>query len=189
MQRTRTYKVSFGALLLFAAAIWLLVSLPGCHGRQPLLRTTVRDSVAVHVQTIYRDTVIYTPADSASTTLGTDWTAMHKLMAELDRAPRVVRGERQASVVITKVDSAHFQVQAQCAAMQVKLDSALQVIDQRTLQLRRVEEQVAVHDRADRFRMPGWAKGIALAAGSLGGLALLVALLPTLKQLFRNGTA
>lgn len=173
------------ALLGFVLALGLLVSLPGCRGTRDL-RTTVRDSVSVTTHTFYRDTTIYTPADSARTTLGTDWTAMRKLMAELDVRPRVVPGARQASVVITKVDSTHFQVEARCEAMALTLDSLIQVNERTTFQLQRIREEVAVHDRADRYRMPGWAKGVALAAGSLCAVLLLAAVLPTIKQLFHG---
>lgn len=187
MLKERTYRISLGALLLFAACIWMLMSLPGCHGAKQL-RTTVRDSVATTVHTYYKDTTIYTPADSARTTLGTDWTAMHKLMAELSQRPRVVHGTKQASVVISKVDSTHFQVEAKCEAMALAFDSLVQVQQRTTYQLQRIQEQVAVRDHEDRFRMPGWAKGVAMVAGSACALLVLTALLPTIKQLF-NGKA
>lgn len=171
-------------ILMMALGATVLATAVSCGGGKRMLRTTVRDSVSVNTRTFYRDTVIYTPADSARTTLGTDWTAMRKLMAELSRGPKVVQGTKQASVVITKVDSTHFAVEARCEALATSYDSLVQVQQSTILQLRHVQEEVAVKDAEDRYGMPGWAKGAALVTCCLCALLLLITALPLLKQLF-----
>lgn len=177
-------RVMLGMLALLALALVLLLA--GCKAPAPVV-ITQRDSTHTERVTTYRDTVIKVPGDRAVLKVGAETDDLRRLLDQLRGEVRTIRGANQA-VLELRATNDTLTVTALCNELQVRLDSALVQNDVLKYTVRTMAAYVATQPEK-QAPMPAWAKGTAMVAASIAAVLLLIALLPTLKQLFSHGKA
>lgn len=171
-------------LVLLAFAI--VVVLASCRAPQPVV-ITQRDSTHTERVVTYRDTVIKVPGDRATLKVGTEVNDLHRLLDQLRGEVRTIRGANQA-VLELRATNDTLTVTALCNELQMRLDSALVQNTVLRTSVRTLAAFVAAQPEK-QAPMPAWAKGTAMVAGSVATILLLIAVLPTLKQLLSHGKA
>lgn len=168
-------KCRWATVMLAIIALEILVLLcSGCHAPQPVV-ITQRDSTHTERITTYRDTTIVVPGDEAVLRVGSDVLDIKHLVDQLRGEVRTIRGANQASLVISASNDT-LTVMALCDAIQLRLDSVIQ--ENSTLRSTVRTQASFLSTQPERQApMPSWAKGVALAAGSIGLVLLLIILL------------
>lgn len=157
-------KTYAGAVLLAALASCTTL-LEGTHTRE--------HTHSERVVTV-RDTVVYTPVDSATMKIVADVRALRDLIESLKRdGARSVRGTHNANLVMQVVnDTLHLE--ARCDSLAHVLEGALRTIEERTTQ--NTELTRTIQDvRADRKGgIPGWMQGTIWIVITVCALLLLL---------------
>lgn len=171
------------AVMVAALILGIVVALASCHAPAPVV-ITQRDSTHTERVMTYRDTTVVVPGDQAVLKVGSEVSDIRRLVEGLRGEVRTIRGANQASLRMSATHDT-LTVMALCDALQLKFDSVL--VENRTLQSTvRSQAHFLAAQPEQTKPMPAWAKGTALAAGSVAGALFLIALLPTLKQLFHG---
>lgn len=166
-------------LVLLTATIFALGS---CRPHATIVSTHTTDSTSTESTITFRDTTVVVPSDAAALEIGADLESIQHLLEELKARPLTVRGERNASLVLRN-NEGRLHIESRCDSVAMVLDSVIRLVKTRTYELHQVQEQLAVRDREDRFRVPGWAWGIALATISV--TACVALLLFLVKRTFK----
>jgi hypothetical protein len=155
--------------LIAVVVLFTAIAMVCAWGCRPVVQTverTVHDTTKVVETVTQRDTVVVVPADAAGTSLAVDVASMQELMRQLQHEQHVLRGQRNASLVLTN-QNGRLGIEARCDSVEHRLENAITTIQQVTTRLVEKDQVITklTSERDElrlgdaRFRMPGWLKG------------------------------
>ncbi|MEO8589410.1 MAG: hypothetical protein ABI432_08590 [Flavobacteriales bacterium] len=174
MNRLDTYR--FALAMSFLAGVLMLSGIAGCRNSLATVSTS-KDSTHVFRMVSYRDTVVYTPADSARIRMIiTDVVALRRMMEELRANPRVSRGEHNATITL-RASGDTLIATASCDSIAHVLENAITTIQEKSDRITSLEHTVIQQAKAEKGTIPGWMRGTSFIILSVALLLIVAAFL------------
>lgn len=135
----------------------VLITWSGCRSIVPVSEVRT-DSTHTSVEVLHRDTVITVPADLASLDVRGNVEDLQRLLEDVRREQRVMRGEQNARLVLSERNG-QLHIDCNCDSTEVKLKDAITTINRRNDRIEVLERTLTQVAKNDRSAIPGWMRG------------------------------